>query len=176
MSDDRRMEAEQRYVAGDMTLGELCKETGIPLSNLKRWCKADEWVKKREKAKKRAMRKAITRATDKKAKELARLIEASDAMERVLLSSAKTIATMAEEKPDVFALMQSETVLNYSKSLEKLASARTMTGGAMSAADREKLDLLKRKQDMDERKEQLEANGGGLVIRLEEAGEEVIIE
>ena len=159
MSDDRRMEAEQRYVSGSMTLGTLSQEMGLPLSNLKRWCKADNWVKKREKARKRALRKAVTRATDKKARELARLIEASDEMEKAMLISAKAIVQVAEQNPDVFALTQSETVLNYSKSLEKLASARTMTGGAMSAADEARLDLLRRKQEMDERKEQQEASG-----------------
>lgn len=176
MSEDRRMEAEQRYVSGDETLAALGKEMGIPLNTIKRWCKQGDWVKKREKAKRRAMKKAITRATDKKARELARLIEASDEMEKALLLSAKAIAEIAGEHPKEFALTQSDVMLNYSKSLEKLASARTMTGGAMTSADREKLDLLRRKQEMDERKEaqQREQDSGGAVIRLAGGAEDLI--
>ncbi|MBR3105864.1 MAG: hypothetical protein IKH30_01620 [Clostridia bacterium] len=163
MSEDRRMEAEQRYIAGNETLAELAKSTGLPLSTLKKWCKTGDWVGKRAKLKKRALRRAATQAAGKKARELARLLEASDAMERALLASARTIAVMAEEKPDVFALTESETVLNYSKSLEKLASARTMTGGAISAAEAEKIKLMKKKQAMEEKKAaqaEQEAAGG----------------
>ena len=51
-----------------------------------------------------------------------------------------------------------------------------LISGVMAAADREKIDLLKRKQDAEEQKAMQDAEGGGLVIRLEEAGEEPIIE
>ena len=174
MSEDRRMEAEQRYIAGDETLAEISKSTGIPLNSLKRWSKAGDWVKKREKLKKRALRKAATRAADRKARELSRLLEASDELEKALLTSAKAIVEIAEKEPNDFALTQSETMLNYSKSLEKLASTRSMTGGAMSAADRERLDLLKRKTDMEERREAKDkelADGVRIVIGPDEEAE-----
>ena len=99
MDEQRRLEAEQRYVAGNETLKGLADGMGLPLSTIKRWCKAGDWVKKRQKAQKRALRKAVTRATDKRARELMRLFEASDAMERALVMSAQAFAAAMAETP-----------------------------------------------------------------------------
>ena len=156
MSDDKRQEAEQRYIAGEETLAEIAAGMGLPLSSIKRWCKAGDWVKKREKFKKRALKKAVTQAANKKAKELARLLEAGDELEKALLISARKLAQIAEEKPDIFALTQSKTMLNVSESIERMAHARQMTGGAMSRADQEKLELLRKKQALEEKKAALE--------------------
>ena len=178
MSDDRRMDAEQRYVAGSMTLRALSQETGIPLSTLQRWCKADGWVKKREKARKRAMRKAVTRATDKKAKELSRLLEASDAMERALLTSAKAFESAMLENPVeiVDGKTRAVNMSSVTHAIGRQLESRMLLEGMMSAVDREKIDLLRRKQEMDERKEarEREAETGGVTIRLEGEAEDLI--
>lgn len=156
MSDDKRQEAEQRYIAGEETLKEIAEAMGIPLNTIKRWCKAGDWVKKRDKFKKRALKKAVTQAANKKAKELARLLEAGDELEKALLISARRLAQIAEEKPDVFAMTHSKTMLNVSESIERMAHARQMTGGAMSRADEERLELLRKKQALEEKKAALE--------------------
>ena len=157
MSDDKRQEAEQRYIAGEETLAEIAAGMGLPLSSVKRWCKAGDWVKKRDKFKKRALKKAVTMASNKKARELARLLEAGDELEKALLISARRLAQIAEEKPDIFALTHSKTMLNVSESIERMAHARQMTGGAMSRADEERLELLRKKQELEEKRAELSA-------------------
>ena len=169
MSEDRRMEAEQRYIAGDETLQEISAALGIPLSSLKRWCKADKWVEKRARVKKRAARKAATQAVNKKAKALARLMEASDEMEKALLISARALAEITERKPDLFVLTKSKTLVDVSESIERMAHARQMTGDAISAADAGKIAILQKKQEMDEKKAALEEkkDAGDAVIKLQ---------
>ena len=178
MNEGQRMEAEQRYISGNETLAELAANTKIPLANLKRWCKQYEWVKKREKFQKRALRKATTKAADKKARELARLLEASDAMENALVMAAKAMAAEMANSPGEIpdGKFRAANIDSLAKAIGRQVESRMLISGVMAAADREKIDLLKRKQEMDERKERQEANGGGLTIRLEEAGEEPIIE
>ena len=169
MSEDRRMEAEQRYIAGDETLQEIAAALGIPLSSLKRWCKADKWVEKRARVKKRAARKAATKAVNKKAKALARLLEASDEMERALLTSARALADYAEKHPGTVSGAQSMKLLNVSRSIESMAHTRQMTGDAITAADREKIAILKKKQTLEEKQAALEEkkDAGDAVIKLQ---------
>lgn len=178
MDEQRRLEAEQRYVAGNETLKGLADGMGLPLSTIKRWCKAGDWVKKRQKAQKRAMRKAVTRATDKRARELARLFEASDAMERALVMSAQAFAAaMAETPADIVdGKFRAGNLASVAHAIGRQTETRMLISGVMAAADREKIDLLKRKQDAEEQKARQDAEGGGLVIRLEESGEAPIIE
>ncbi len=175
MSDDKRQEAEQRYIAGEETLAEIAAGMGLPLSSIKRWCKSGDWVKKRDKFKKRALKKAVTQAANKKARELARLLEAGDEIEKALLIMARQLAKSAEEHPTVFALSQTKTVLNVSESIERMAHARQMTGGAMTAADREKIDLLRRKQALEERKAKTEENreAGGVTFTMDKELDEI---
>lgn len=178
MDEQRRLEAEQRYVAGNETLKGLADGMGLPLSTIKRWCKAGDWVKKRQKAQKRALRKAVTRATDKRARELMRLFEASESLECALIAAAKALNQDAEDFPTQFATGENraKNVEHIAKALNKQTETRMLISGVMAAADREKIDLLKRKQDAEEQKARQDAEGGGLVIRLEESGEEPIIE
>ena len=177
-TDGQRMEAEQRYIAGEETLAKLAAETGIPLTNLKRWCKQYGWVKKREKFQKRALRKAAVHAADKKARELAKLFEASEDMEAALIAAAKALRQdmqdCAEDFPTRFATgeFRAKNVEHIAKALNKQAETRMLISGVMAAADREKIELMKRKQDAEEQKARQEAEGGGLVIRLEEAVDE----
>ena len=181
-TDGQRMEAEQRYIAGEETLMQLSQALGIPLTTIKRWCKAYSWVKKREKYQKRAMRKAAGIAADKKARELAKLFQASEDMESALVAAAKALMqdmqSMAEYFPTRFATgeFRAKNVEHIAKALKQQTETRMLISGVMAAADREKIELLKKKQAMEEQKEKLEREGGGLVIRLEEAGEEPIIE
>ena len=149
-TDGERMAAEQRYIAGDETLKQISDALNIPLTNLKRWCKADGWVKKREKCRKRALRKAAGIAADKKAKEMARLFLASEEMENALVSAAKALAQdmqdMAEDFPTRFANgeFRAKNVEHIAKALRQQTETRMLISGVMAAADREKLALLKK--------------------------------
>ena len=95
-----REEAESRYVGSEITLKQLSQESGCALSTVTRWCKAGGWVKKREKVRKRALRKAAGKAVDKKAKELAKLLEASDEIEAALLTAARAFRKNMEADAD----------------------------------------------------------------------------
>lgn len=86
---DPRKAAEQKYITGDMTLRALAQEIQTPFSTISRWSKEGKWVKKRARIAKRAMEKAATQAVNKKAKELLKLMEASDEIETALLAAAK---------------------------------------------------------------------------------------
>ena len=181
-TDGERMAAEKRYVAGDETLAQISQALGIPLTNIKRWCKENKWVKKRENFQRKALNKAAKIAADKKAKELAKLFQASEDMESALVAAAKALMqdmqSMAEDFPTRFATgeFRAKNVEHIAKALKSQTETRMLISGVMAAADREKLALLKKKQEMEEQKAQRETEGGGLVIRLEEAGEEPVIE
>jgi len=151
--EDRRAEAEARYVAGDMTLSALAQETGVPLNSLKRWCKSGGWVRKREKAHARAVRRAVTSGVGRRAKSLARLISASDEMDEALLRAARLFsqAMRSDEPIDIKALTDGDSrarnLLSVARGIESMAKARAQLDGI--AQEREKAD------------------NNGLVIRLE---------
>ena len=178
VSEDRRMEAEQRYIAGDETLAALAKAMAVPLSTLKKWCKAGDWVKKRAKLIKRAMRKAATRTVEKKARELARLLEASDAMERALLTSAKAFEAAMLENPVeiVDGKTRAVNISSVTHAIGRQLESRMLLEGMMSAVDREKIELLKRKQELEEKRaaqvEQAAAEGVRFEIGPDEESEE----
>lgn len=97
---DPRKAAEQKYITGDMTLRALAQEIQIPFSTVSRWSKEGKWVKKRARIARRAMEKAATQAVNQKAKELLKLMAASDEIEEALLAAAKMFrqALTEEEK------------------------------------------------------------------------------
>ena len=168
--DGRQTEAEQKYIAGGMTLRALAEETGIPFSTISRWSKAGSWTKKREKFQKRALRKAATRAVDKRAKELAKLLEASGEIEEALLLAARAFrAQMISDETGEKVTDGKTRAANLSSvthALGRQAETRMLLSGILTMADREKLELLRRKQDMEERREQAEQLTGGLDVRL----------
>lgn len=170
-ADGQRQEAEQRYITGSENLKELAAALHIPLTSLKRWCTAGGWVKKREKFQARAMRKAVTKAADKKARELAKLLQASETMENALIMAAEALLEGLKSKPNKLTdgQFRAGNVEHIAKALNKQAETRMLISGVMAAADREKIALLKRKQELEERKEKEDRENGGMVIRLEEA-------
>lgn len=87
-TDERRIKAEQKYINGGVTLRELAKEDNISIGTLNKWCKQYEWVKKRAKVEKRAMKKAVTQAVNRKSKELAKEIAAVDSLAASLEKAA----------------------------------------------------------------------------------------
>lgn len=89
--EGKRQEAEAAYIAGSMSLKTLAEQTGLKLGTLKRWSIEGKWSELRKKADKRARKKAVTRAVNQKAKELAKLMAASDEIEKALLTAARAI-------------------------------------------------------------------------------------
>ena len=192
---DQEQAAAERYITGDETLAQIAAATGIALGTLKKWCKAGAWAEKRKKAKARALRQAVTIATGKKARELAKLIEASGEMEQALLLAARTVSReMAKMEPDengdintiakaatkmLIDGKRSLTLSNLAESIERMAHARTMLGYGMTAADTEKIRILQRKQKLEEQKARAEAkraeilSGGGVEIKMDKAVEEL---
>lgn len=179
MDEDKRMDAEARYVGGAMSLPKLAEETGIPLKTLQKWSAADGWAKKRKKAQQRAMKKAVTRAVNRRARELATLIEASGVVERALLKAARQFEdAILEEKIDtrlVDGKNRAKNLLNVAEGIERMAHARGMMGAGMSQADAERLDLLKRKQALEEKKAAREEkqDADGVMIQMDKAVEEL---
>lgn len=86
---DAKKAAETKYTTGEITLRALAQEMQLPLSTISRWCKDGKWVKKKARIARRAMEKAATQAVNKKAKELLKLMEASEEIEAALLAAAK---------------------------------------------------------------------------------------
>jgi len=161
METEQRARAEQMYISGAQTLRELAAETGVSVSTLSRWCKAGGWVKKRARVQKKALRKAADRAVDKKARELARLIQASGELERGLLAAAKGAADIIEAEGAEKMLdgaRRSGNFANLAGTLERLAAARQILGFTQSATEAERLRLDREKHEFDVKKA-AEANG-----------------
>ena len=169
MSEDRKAEARQRYVTGTESLAAIGKALGISENTMGKWCREGKWVQERKKFQKRAARKAINKAVDKKARELARLLEASECMESALVKAARAFDRDMDKNSGRFANgeMRGRNIESLSKAIKNQLDTRMLISGIMSAEDQEKIALMKRKQEMEERKEQQEReqeNGGVRIV------------
>ena len=177
MSEDRKAEARQRYVTGTESLAAIGKALGISENTMGKWCREGKWVQERKKFQKRAARKAINKAVDKKAKELARLLEASECMESALVKAARAFDSDMDRNSAKFAngQMRGRNIESLSKAIRAQLDTRMLISGIMSAADREKIELMKRKQELEERKEQQEREqeAGGVKIVMDRDVEEL---
>lgn len=154
---ERMMEAKARYIGGEITLAELARESGLPLSTLKKRCKAENWVREKEKAQKRAMRKAVTGHVNRRARELKKLMDASDDIEDALRIAAKAFSFAFEAMPTdvVDSKNRAANLSSITAALARQTETRMLLNGILAAADREKLDLLRRKAELEERKEKM---------------------
>ncbi len=176
--DEKKRFAEGRYIRGDISLKALAAEMGLSASTLGKWKKAGEWEKKRDQVQQRAMKKAATQAVNKKARELCRLLEASDEMEYALLLAARAVAkNLCEDEEGLMVTDGKERADNLTRivrAINQQAETRMRLSGIMDQAEQEKIALLWRKQELDERKEAQDqaAEREGAVIRLDgKAGE-----
>lgn len=173
-TDENRLEAENKYIAGSMTLRALAEQMQIPFSTICRWSKAGGWAEKRKKVNRRAQNKAITQAVNKKARELQKLLEASGEIEKALLMAARKFRkAMDRDKYGmvVDAKNRAANMAGIVNAIGRQAETRMLLSGILPAAEKEKLELMRRKQDWDEKRAQDE-NGGGAVIELAEGVEE----
>ncbi len=171
--DERKRTAQERYIGGDVSLKDLAAELGLSVSTLGKWKKAGEWDEKRAEIRKQAMKKAAVHAINKKAKELCRLLEASDEMEYALLLAARAVVkNLCEDEEGLIVTDGKERADNMTRivrAINQQAETRMRLSGIMDQAEMEKIALLWRKQELDERKEAQDQEGekNGLTIRME---------
>lgn len=177
MSEDKKAEARQRYVTGTESLAAIGAALGISENTMGKWCREGKWVQERKKFQKRAARKAINKAVDKKAKELARLLEASECMESALVKAARAFDSDMDRNSAKFAngQMRGRNIESLSKAIKTQLDTRMLISGIMSTADRERIDLMRKKQELEERKEkqQQEQEAGGVKIVMAQDVEEL---
>ena len=174
--DARRQEAEQRYITGTMTLRSLAKETGISISTLGKWSKAGGWPQKREQVNARAMEKAVQKAVSKRARELERLLAASDDLEAALANAAQAFRDNLENDPKgklvTDGKFRAGNLSQIVNALGRQTETRMMLAGLMTKADEEKIKLLRRRQRLEEKKEK-ESRSQGATLGLEKDAEEL---
>ena len=175
--EEKKRIAEERYIGGDVSLKALASDLGLSASTLGKWKKAGEWEKKRGEVQQRAIKKAATQAVNKKARELCRLMEASDEMEYALLLAARAVVkNLCEDEEGLIVTDGKERADNMTRivrAINQQAETRMRLSGIMDQAEQEKIALLWRKQELDEKKEAQDQAAGkeGVTIKLDaEAG------
>jgi hypothetical protein len=175
-SETDKIKAKQRYLTESISLKALSEEMGIPLSKVKAWCRKEEWTKEKASIEDQAFKKAAVKAVNKKAKELCKLLAASDELEKALLLAAKAFSAYLEGEGGSEILTDKKTWadnLNHIvAAIGKQAETRMMLSGIMAKDEEEKIALMRRKQSMEERKERQDA-AGSLGIVLDEKTEEL---
>ncbi len=170
--DERKRIAQERYIGGDVSLKDLAADLGLSASTLGKWKKAGGWDDKRAEVRKQAMKKAAVHAINKKAKELCRLLEASDEMEYALLLAARAVVkNLCEDEEGSIVTDGKERADNMTRlvrAINQQAETRMRLSGIMDQAEQEKIALLWRKQELDERREAQDqaAEKEGITIRM----------
>lgn len=165
--DDKRLEAQEKYISGSMSLRALAEEMGLSPTTVRKWSRAGNWPKEREKVQKRALRRAATRAVDKKARELEKLILASGAAENALLLAMRQFEQKIQDSDDIVdGKFRAGNFSSLVHALGRQAETRLMIGGIVLGAEKEKLELLRRRQELEERKAQAEQETGAAEVRL----------
>ena len=176
--DERAMEAEKLYVSGDMTLKDLGEQTGISLVTLKKWSKKEGWAQKRRDFQRKALEKATKSALKKRAKELEKLLDAAVTFDEALYLAVNGM--VAQRKKDktgnriANGRFQAANVSHIANALGRQAETRMLLAGLMPKAEQEKIQLLKRKQALEERKAEKEQEAGGARITLLPQVEELL--
>ena len=125
--DEKRAQAEERYVCGDATLKALAAEARVSYGTMRKWCKAGNWAKKRQSVRDKALKKAAEKAVNKKARELCRLLEASDQVESALLLAAKAIARNMDADQEVLMVTDGRERAGNLKSITQALGRQTET-------------------------------------------------
>ena len=175
-SEADKIKAKQRYITENISLRALAGETGIPYSTLQSWCRKEGWTKEKASIEDQAFKKAAVKAVNKKAKELCKLLAASDELEKALLLAAKTLSRCLEENEDGEQIKEKKTWVDNLNhivaAISKQAETRMMLSGIMAKDEEEKIALMRRKQSLEERKERQDASGG-MSITMDKETEEL---
>ena len=167
-SEADKLAAKQRYMTEEISLKKLSEETGVPYARLQSWNRKEGWAKEKTSIESQAMKKAAVRAVNKKARELCKLLEASDELEKALLLAAKALSNYLEGEGDVEKKTWADNLNHIVAAIGKQAETRMMLSGIMARDEEEKIALMRRKQTLEERKEMQDANSGmGIVMDRE---------
>ena len=151
--NDQRKLAEERYLSEEITLKALAEEMNVKYQTMRGWCRAGEWGEKRENVQRRAIKKATVKAVNKRARELCKLLKASDEMESALLLAAKAIAKNLGDDPDGLMVTDGKdragNLTRIVQALGRQAQTRMMLSGIMT-----------------------EEETGGVTVRLADGAEE----
>ncbi|MBR0406850.1 MAG: hypothetical protein IJI53_02325 [Clostridia bacterium] len=175
MSESRREEARTRYISGDETLRTLSAALGVGERTLQKWSKEDGWREKRKKFRERAARKAATKLVGKKAKELEKLLDASDHFESALQKAAAALDEDRHPERIADGKMRGKNMESLARAIEAQVNSRMMISGLLTRAEKEKLDLMRRKLEMEERKDkqEREENKDAVTIIMDERTKEL---
>lgn len=177
--NDERIEAQQKYVTGSMTIRELAEEMGLNPSTLARWSKENGWPELRRTFEQRAMQKAITKASSKRADKLARLLEASGTLEDALILATRQFKQALQAHEDMGKSHQMADGFR-AKNMQSLAAAiqtatetRFTLDSILTEAERQKLQLEKRKLKREERQDLQKQQGQAVEYTLSPELEEM---
>ena len=176
ISEAEKLKIKQRYLTEGISLRALAKETGMPYSTLKNWNQKEGWAKERASIDDEAFKKAAVDAVNNKARELCKLLKASDELEKALLLAAKAFTAYLRGEGVGESLTDKKTWadnLNHIvAAISKQAETRMMLSGILAKDEEEKLALMRRKQSLEERKEMQEA-AGSVTVTLDKGAREL---
>lgn len=170
MREADRMAAEQRYVAGTMTLRALAEETGISAVTLGKWCKAGGWVKKREDVQKRALKMAATKAVSKRARELAKLLEASGMIEDALIKASAQLSEALEDGNPALvsdSKYRASNIKSITDAVARALETRMQLAGILSKADEERMRIDKKRLKLQEQAARSANEGAEIVVQMD---------
>lgn len=177
--NDQRIEAQQKYVTGNQTIRELAVEMGLNPSTLARWSKENGWPELRHAFEQRAMKKAITKAANKRADKLSRLLTASNTLEDALTIATRQFqrALEAQEEKGKSGQMadgfRAKNLQSLAAAINTAVNTRFALDGILTEAERQKLQLEKRKLKREEQKEGDKKQGQHVEYRMAEQMEEI---
>ena len=151
--NEKKKLAEERYLSEDITLKALAEEMNVKYQTMRGWCRTGEWGKKRQSVQRKAIKKATVKAVNQRARELCKLLKASDEMESALLLAAKAIAKNLGDDPDGLMVTDGKdragNLTRIVQALGRQAQTRMMLSGIMT-----------------------EGEQGGVMVRMENGADE----
>lgn len=177
---EKRLEAEARYISSAINLRELAKEMGIGAGTLMRWSREGAWAEKRRQVELRASEKAMRSAVSKRAKQLEKLLDASATMEEALQAAARQFLTKLEDA-DEKARERGKLADGFrAKNLQSLAQAigtatqtRMLLDGILPEEAKQKLRIEKKKQALEEKRQAEEGMEKAVEVRFPPEAEEM---
>lgn len=147
--------AKTAYVTGSESYRALAKRFGISYTELQQRGAKEKWVKARREHREQTVRKACQIASRAKAKELAKIYEASDLLDRVVVELLKTLAAEGLEAisgngtPGRELESLSKAILNNDELKRRLNGILMPRDEERLRLDREKLEMEKKKLEME---------------------------
>ena len=151
---DLRMEAQQIYLSSNITTRDLAEQMQVSPATVARWCQEGNWVALRQQVEADAQKKAIKTATNKRAQKLEKLIMAS----RQFANAIKA----AEEKGKPGLMVdgfRAKNLQSLAAAIQTATNTRFALDGILTEAERQKLQLEKRKLKNEEQRENEKTEG-----------------